>query len=173
MSARCRRGRQRGRFPAGEITRGFAPRRWGEPPPPHLPRKRRPCRPHLCQQRVYAGWMRDLDAGPVARAACGRESCCVGGSQRRSRRCEGASGVAGVLSGVSLQPGAEISAASLHHGFLTRQAGEHGQGGGDQGPRRSALSRWRHLRASEGTGKSRGGDRPSATCTATCLVRIS
>lgn len=87
---------QHGRFPAGEITQGFAPLALK----PHLPREQRPCWLHLYQQRMCTHWMRDLNAGPGARAACGRESCCVGGRQRRSRRCGGASGAAGVLSGV-------------------------------------------------------------------------
>lgn len=39
---------QRGRFPAGEITRGFAPLALK----PHLPREQRPCWLHLYQQRM-------------------------------------------------------------------------------------------------------------------------
>lgn len=87
---------QRGRFPAGEITRGFAPLA----PKPHLPREQRPCWLHLYQQRMCTRWMWDLNTGPGAQAACGGESCCVGGRQHRSCHCGGASGAAGVLSGV-------------------------------------------------------------------------
>lgn len=121
-------------------------------PQSHLPREQRLCWLHLYQQRMCTRWMRDLNVGTGAQAACGGESCCIGGRQHRSCHCGGASGAAGVLSGV-------------HCSLAWR-------GGGDQGPKRSALSCWGHLSANEGTGKSQGGDRPSATI-ARYLVQIS